>query len=112
MANSQLHAAKVLTEICSRASPFCPPPLQDETGPTTDKWEIRSPTGMWIGFPMDGLHSRRRDCHFDDTPFLSLLKHLIKVEGVQQNDSLADGQACSGWIASGGSRRMRGLAWQ
>ena len=61
---------------------------------------------------LDGLCSRRRDCHFDDTPFLSLLKHLIKVEGVQQNDSLADGQACSGWIASGGSRRMRGLAWQ
>ena len=25
--------------------------------------------------------SRRRDCHFDDTPFLSLLKHLLKVEG-------------------------------
>ena len=24
---------------------------------------------------------RRRDCHFDDTPFLSLLKHLLKVEG-------------------------------
>ena len=36
--------------------------------------------------------SRRRDCHFDDTPCLFLLKHLIKVEGgVQQNDSLADG---------------------
>ena len=58
------------------------------------------------------LVSHRRDYHFDDTPFLSRLKHLIKVEGVQQNDSLADGQACSGWIASGGSRRMRGLAWQ
>ena len=25
--------------------------------------------------------SRRRDCHFDDTPFLFLLKHLLKVEG-------------------------------
>ena len=24
--------------------------------------------------------SRRRDCHFDDTPFLSLLKNLLKVE--------------------------------
>ena len=28
-----------------------------------------------------GLTSRRRDCHFDDTPCLSLLKHLLKVEG-------------------------------
>ena len=25
--------------------------------------------------------SRRRDCHFDDTPCVSLLKHLIKVQG-------------------------------
>ena len=25
--------------------------------------------------------SRRRDCHFDDTPCLSILKHLLKVEG-------------------------------
>ena len=25
--------------------------------------------------------SRRRDCHFADTPLLSILKHLIKVEG-------------------------------
>ena len=34
----------------------------------------------------------RRDCHFDDTPFLSLLKHLLKVcVGGQQNDRLADG---------------------
>ena len=41
--------------------------------------------------PGHGQDSRRRDCHFDDTPFLALLKHLIKVEGVQQNDSLADG---------------------
>ena len=40
------------------------------------------------------LPSRRRDCHFDDTPFLSLLKDLIKVEGGrggEQNDSLDDG---------------------
>ena len=29
-----------------------------------------------------GTVSRRRDCHFDDTPFfISLLKHLIQVEG-------------------------------
>jgi hypothetical protein len=26
-----------------------------------------------------GADSRRRDCYFDDTPFLSLLKHLAKV---------------------------------
>ena len=25
--------------------------------------------------------SRRRDCHFDDAPCLSLLKHLMKVQG-------------------------------
>ena len=30
---------------------------------------------------VSGQHSRRRDCHFDDNPFVSLLKHLIKVEG-------------------------------
>ena len=35
--------------------------------------------------------SRRRDCHFTDTPCLSLLKHLIQVQGVPSNDSLADG---------------------
>ena len=35
--------------------------------------------------------SRRRDCHLTDTPSPSLLKHLLKVEGVQQNGSLADG---------------------
>ena len=34
--------------------------------------------------------SRRRDCHSADTPSPSLLKHLLKVEGVQQNDSLAE----------------------
>ena len=28
-----------------------------------------------------GWLSRPRDCHFDDTPWLSLLKHLIKVQG-------------------------------
>ena len=28
-----------------------------------------------------GKKSRRRDCHFDDTPFLSLLKHLLNIEG-------------------------------
>ena len=25
--------------------------------------------------------SRRRDCHFDDTPGLSLLKHLLNIQG-------------------------------
>ena len=29
----------------------------------------------------DGEDSRRRDFHFDGNPFLSLLKHLLKVEG-------------------------------
>ena len=35
--------------------------------------------------------SRRRDCHFADAPSPSVLKRLRKVEGVQQNDGLADG---------------------
>ena len=30
---------------------------------------------------MPGSDSRRRDCHFDDTPCLSLLKHLLKAQG-------------------------------
>ena len=30
-------------------------------------------------------------CHFADAISQSLLKHLLKVEGVQQSDSLADG---------------------
>ena len=38
-----------------------------------------------------GRASRRRDCHFSDAPFPSILKHLLKLEGLQQNDSLADG---------------------
>ena len=38
------------------------------------------------------LNSRRRDCLFAGiTPSSSLLKRLLKREGVQQNDSLADG---------------------
>ena len=28
-----------------------------------------------------GKLSHRRDCHFDDTPCLSLLKHLLEVQG-------------------------------
>ena len=43
----------------------------------------------WLGA------SRRRDCHFDDAPFLSLLKDLINLEGVQQIDSLTDGYRAS-----------------
>ena len=37
----------------------------------------------WLHLPSlgGGAASRRRDCHFDDAPFLSPLKHLIKVEG-------------------------------
>ena len=37
-----------------------------------------------------GETSRRRDCHFADTPSPSALEHLLKGEGVQQNDSLTD----------------------
>ena len=40
----------------------------------------------------DGVaDSRRQDCHFTDALSSSLLKRLRKGEGVQQNDSLADG---------------------
>ena len=36
---------------------------------------------------------RARDfCHFTGIPSASLLKHLLKKEVVQQNDSLADGE--------------------
>ena len=38
--------------------------------------------GLCLGtfaFPL-GTFSRRRDCHFADTPSSSLLKHLLKVE--------------------------------
>ena len=38
--------------------------------------------------------SRRRGCHFDDTPILSLLKHLLNVEGgaaERQSRALAGG---------------------
>ena len=39
-----------------------------------------------------GRDSRRREfCHFAGTPSSSLLKRLLNGEGVQQNDSLADG---------------------
>ena len=38
----------------------------------------------------NGRASCRRDCHFADSPSPSLLKRLLKGEGVQQNDSLAD----------------------
>ena len=38
-----------------------------------------------------GRASRQRDCHFAGNPASSLLKRLLKGEGVQQNDSLADG---------------------
>ena len=40
------------------------------------------------------LAVRWRDCHVDDTPVLSQLKHLLKVQGVPSNGSLADGYAC------------------
>ena len=36
------------------------------------------------------LSGRWRHRHFVDTPLLAPSKHLIKVEGVQHNDSLAD----------------------
>ena len=39
------------------------------------------------------IRRRRRDCHFDDTPCLSLLKHLLEVQGgCHRNDgALVDG---------------------
>ena len=34
------------------------------------------------GFTFEtGATSRRRDCHFTDTPFSSILKHVLKGEG-------------------------------
>ena len=40
--------------------------------------EIHTPTIDALA--ATGLISRRRDCHFDDTPCLSLLRHLLKVQ--------------------------------
>ena len=34
-----------------------------------------------VSWTMPFRPSRRRDCHFDDTPCLSLLKHIIKGQG-------------------------------
>ena len=39
----------------------------------------------------EGLASRRRDCHSADAVSPSLLMNLLKVEGVQQNNSLVNG---------------------
>ena len=48
----------------------------------------------WVQASEVGTRRRREFCHFDDTPLcLSLLKHLLKVQGGwPSNDStLADG---------------------
>ena len=50
------------------------------------------PRPSWVSRPCSSSwSSRRRDCHFAGTPSSSLLKRLLKGEGVQQNDTLADG---------------------
>ena len=46
---------------------------------------------LWCSSWRAGCASRRRDCHFADIPSPLLLKRLLKGEGVQQDDSLADG---------------------
>ena len=53
--------------------------------------EIMTAKGVYDKRKLMGVTSRRRDCHFADIPSPSTLKHLLKGEGVQQNDSLADG---------------------
>ena len=65
-------------------------PVEGMTVPS-DLPTFRDPDGCFYGRGWSGGLSRRRDCHFTDTPFLSLLKHLLKVRGVPSNDSLADG---------------------
>ena len=54
------------------------------TGPESDYEEFKFKTRVLVAIG-------ERDCHFTDTPCLSLLKHLQKVQGVPSNDSLADG---------------------
>ena len=44
-------------------------------------WVDDDPTKPTAWSQHEGCTSRRPDCHFDDTPFLSLLKNLLKVEG-------------------------------
>ena len=58
--------------------------FQHNTVPMPD-WYSFAPNLKYLhSIGLDGYMgegSRRRDCHFDDTPCLSLLKHLIKVQG-------------------------------
>ena len=60
--------------------------------------EYLGPAPRLVGFFICGLTivdpGRRRDCHFADIPFPSLLEHLLEGEGgaaEMQNGSLADG---------------------
>ena len=43
--------------------------LQQASSTVSCHWSTSGSTSHW------------RDCHFDDTPCLSILKHLIKVQG-------------------------------
>ena len=60
-------------------------------GPMTTVQDIGRHGYAKHGVSRSGAASRRRDSHFADALSPSLLKNLLKVEGLQQNDSLADG---------------------
>ena len=65
-----------MTSIVHHAGPMGPMGAWGRMNITFNSWSE--------GWP---AISHRRDCHFEDTPCLSLLKHLIKVQGVPSNDS-------------------------
>ena len=70
------------------ASPY-PLPFTIHSALAADEHNIQTATRAHRA----GADSRRRACHSAGTPSSSLLKRLLKGEGVQQSDSLADGQA-------------------
>ena len=50
-------------------------------GTFAEQVPMRAATSRVVLLKDSGDNSRRRDCHFADTPSPSMLKHLLKVEG-------------------------------
>ena len=79
-------ATNCIVSACSAAPDSPPPPPPRMSYPELDcarkrrqHQQPRARTAAPVSPPP--LPSRRRDCHFDDAPCLSLLKHLMKVQG-------------------------------
>ena len=79
--------ARVLIGKGAELAPWTP-----QRSPGHEVWMDSGWTTAEISILGSGGSSRRRDFHSTSTaPSFSLLIHLLKGEGVQQNDSLADG---------------------